>query len=97
LSSRKTTRSFQVRDLETWEKFLELCRKEGTSGSEKLEELVSSYVKDHDPGNPQRDIRIYSRPAAPKVLCQENCVTGVEKYWSSCSLRKRYICRLDSY
>jgi len=94
LASRDTTRSFCIRDLEAWKAFVELCRKEGSSASAKLEEFIQQYVRDHNPGNPQTDLRIYSRPAAPKVVCPINCVTGVERYgFQDCRERRRYICR----
>lgn len=37
----------------TWDKFLEICKREGSSGSKKLREFIIEYVHQHEPGNPQ--------------------------------------------
>jgi hypothetical protein len=38
---------------ELWRKFLSICRREGSSGSERLTEFIRRYVEVHAPGNPQ--------------------------------------------
>jgi len=40
--------------LPVWTKFIEICDREGSSGSEKIREYVRDYVREHEPGNPQR-------------------------------------------
>jgi hypothetical protein len=37
-----------------------ICRREGSSGSEKLMEFIRRYVEVHAPGNPQTVINSYS-------------------------------------
>ena len=51
LSRRK--REFYGPGDELWRKFLMICRREGSSGSEKLTEFIRRYVEVHAPGNPQ--------------------------------------------
>jgi len=93
VSHRKVTRSFQVRILETWEKFLEICEKEGTSGSEKLEELLTQYVKDHWPGNPQRDLGVFLSPSPRRTVCPDGERGLCPTRYRICVLRKRYACK----
>jgi len=40
----------------TWEKFLEITRRDGQSASELIRIWVEGYVQRKDPGNPQRPI-----------------------------------------
>lgn len=44
----------------TWDKFLEICERDGQSGSELIRVWVEGYVKRKDPGNPQRPITAYA-------------------------------------
>ena len=37
-----------------------ICRREGSSGSEKLTEFIRRYVEVHAPGNPQTMMNIYA-------------------------------------
>jgi len=45
---------------ELWHKFLMICRREGSSGSEKLTEFIRRYVEVHSPGNPQTVMNSYT-------------------------------------
>ena len=45
---------------ELWKKFLSICRREGSSGSERLTEFVRRYVEVHGPGNPQTVMNSYA-------------------------------------
>jgi hypothetical protein len=45
---------------ELWRKFLSICRREGSSGSEVLTELIRRYVEVHAPGNPQKVMNSYA-------------------------------------
>jgi len=44
----------------TWEKFLEICERDGQSASELIRIWVEGYVHRKDPGNPQRPITAYA-------------------------------------
>ena len=44
----------------TWAKFLEICQRDGQSGSELIRVWVEGYVKRKDPGNPQRPITAWA-------------------------------------
>jgi len=54
MSDKKRSTVYVVADV--WKKFRELCEKEGTSASQKIEEWVLQYVREHYPGNPQLTI-----------------------------------------
>ena len=54
---------------ELWRKFLSICRREGSSGSERLTEFISRYVEVHAPGNPQTLMTSY---AANGSITREN-------------------------
>ena len=43
-----------------WRKFLMICHREGSSGSEKLTEFIRRYVEVHAPGNPQTIMNSYA-------------------------------------
>jgi len=45
---------------ELWRKFLLICRREGSSESEKLTEFIGRYVEVHAPGNPQTLMTSYA-------------------------------------
>jgi len=45
---------------ELWRKFLSICKREGSSGSEKLTEFIRRYVEVHAPGNPQTVMNSYA-------------------------------------
>ncbi|GAH48039.1 unnamed protein product, partial [marine sediment metagenome] len=44
----------------TWEKFLEICERDGQSASSLIRIWVEGYVHRKDPGNPQRPITAYA-------------------------------------
>jgi hypothetical protein len=44
----------------TWDKFLEICHRDGQPASELIRIWVEGYVKRKDPGNPQRPITAYA-------------------------------------
>ena len=44
----------------TWKKFLEICKRDGQSGSGLIRVWVEGYVHRKDPGNPQRPITAYA-------------------------------------
>ena len=45
---------------ELWRRFLSVCRREGSSGSERLTEYIRRYVEVHAPGNPQTVMNSYA-------------------------------------
>ena len=45
---------------ELWRKFLSVCRREGSSGSERLTGYIRRYVEVHAPGNPQTVMNSYA-------------------------------------
>jgi hypothetical protein len=45
---------------ELWRRFLSICRREGSSGSERLTEFIRRYVEVHAPGNPQTVMNSYA-------------------------------------
>ncbi|MHA1278523.1 MAG: hypothetical protein ACTSQ8_15125 [Candidatus Helarchaeota archaeon] len=59
LSRRK--REFYGPGDELWRKFLTICRREESSGSEKLTEFIRRYVEVHAPGNPQTVMNSYAK------------------------------------
>jgi hypothetical protein len=46
---------------ELWRRFLSICRREGSSGSERLTEFIRRYVEVHAPGNPQTVMNSYAQ------------------------------------
>ena len=46
---------------ELWRRFLSICRREGSSGSERLTEFIRRYVEVHGPGNPQTVMNSYAQ------------------------------------
>jgi len=57
---------------EAWETFREICRRDGVSASEKIEEWIQRYNLLHAPGNPQQRLdRLLRQPKAYKAkpLC----------------------------
>jgi len=55
-------RSFYIpRDfLRTWEKFLQIAKREGRKASIIIRDFIAHYVEVHDPGNPQARITSYA-------------------------------------
>jgi len=51
-------RSIYVLDTE-WKEFLEICKREGESGSQKLRDYMRNYNQIHRIGNPQRLLESY--------------------------------------
>ena len=45
---------------ELWRRFLSICRREGSSGSERLTDYIRRYVEIHGPGNPQTVMNSYA-------------------------------------
>jgi hypothetical protein len=45
---------------ELWRRFLYICRRKGSSGSERLTEFIRRYVEVHAPGNPQTVMNSYA-------------------------------------
>lgn len=43
----------------TWERFLEICERDGQSASELIRVWVEGYVARKDPGNPQRPLTAF--------------------------------------
>jgi hypothetical protein len=57
---------------ETWQTFREICRREGITASEKIEEMIHRYNLLHSPGNPQQRLdRLLQRQKTyrAKPLC----------------------------
>lgn len=44
----------------TWQKFLDICSRDGQSASELVRIWVEGYVARKDPGNPQRPLTAYT-------------------------------------
>jgi len=59
------TRSTIYVDPTLWRKFRELCVREGESCSEKIEEWIREYVRQHEPGNPQMLITKFTTGSEP--------------------------------
>lgn len=51
--------------LQIWTKFMEICDREGSSGSEKVRDFVRAYVRRHEPGNPQTRLDTIIERGAP--------------------------------
>lgn len=66
-----------------WAKFMEICEREGSSGSEKIREFVREYVRRHEPGNPQTRLDVILRRGAPPYK-PPSC--------DSCNQPAEYIC-----
>ena len=57
---------------EVWKDFLQICKREGMNGSQKLEMFMQTYNQEHKVGNPQLLIVHYVKPEQPqpmRVLC----------------------------
>lgn len=54
---------------ELWKKFLSICKREGSSGSERLTEYITRYVEIHAPGNPQTVMNSFAENG---TITQEN-------------------------
>ncbi len=55
-----------------WKEFVKICRREGKSGSDILDEFINQYVQRHRSGNPQLLISSYldfDEPQPIRVLC----------------------------
>ena len=61
--SRKGPRSFRIYGpghfKYTWEKYLEICDRDGTSASKEIRQFVEGQVSKRDPGNPQTTLGTY--------------------------------------
>ena len=55
-----------------WEKFKKICKREGSSASEKLREFIMAYVDAHDHGNPQTLLDRYSKGGPTSTGTQES-------------------------
>jgi len=71
MSTRKIIRSFSIRP-ELWEQFMKLVRQEqasrpAESASQKIEEWIETYVRQHSPGNPQRPLTVYLGEPTPTL------------------------------
>ena len=64
---------------ETWEKFKEICRREGSTVSEKLREFVFDYVRVHEPGNPQLRLDVIMQDGGPKDPACSECGDPAER------------------
>lgn len=56
-----------------WKEFLKICKREGKSASDRVDEFVKMYVQQHKAGNPQLLMSHYVMPeeATPmRVLCR---------------------------
>ena len=68
-----------------WDKFMEICDREGSSSSAKVRDFIRDYVRRHEPGNPQTRIdKIMERRAPP----------GQPPRCSQCDQPATYICFL---
>jgi len=68
-----------------WEDFMRICRREGSSASEKLTGYVEQYVMVHAPGNPQTLIPSYAENGAVTLenlegRLRQQCVDHANKY-----------------
>jgi hypothetical protein len=96
MSSRKTPVCFKVRDLESWRRFKELCEREGSSMSEKLEEWILQYVREHWPGNPQLPLSKWLEACPTKKICVEGERGLCPQRPDLCVLRRRYACKFEA-
>lgn len=53
MSEKRSSRQFYGPAGRTWDDFKRICKREGSSASEKLTSYVEQYVIIHAPGNPQ--------------------------------------------
>lgn len=44
---------YRVNEERLWRRFLEICKREGRSGSQVILKLMFQYVQEHEKGNPQ--------------------------------------------
>ena len=57
-------------DVDEWQSFKEICRREDEPMSQKLEDWIRQYVMVHKKGNPQLMIETFlPEKAEPRVLC----------------------------
>ena len=65
-------------DLETWKILKDIAKREGRSVAQVVREQVESYVRLHEPGNPQQRldtvIRLGKKYVAPKVCGFKDCL-----------------------
>ena len=76
----------------TWDKFIEICRREGSSASKKLREFIIEYVADHEPGNPQLKLDRVLEDGGPRGPVCDVC-GQVAKYRVNLPGRQLYRCR----
>ena len=68
-----------------WEDFMRICKREGSSASEKLTGYVEQYVMVHAPGNPQTLIPSFAEDGAVTLenlegRLRQQCVDHAGKY-----------------
>jgi hypothetical protein len=65
-------------DLETWKTLRDIAQREGRSIAQIVREQVETYVRLHEPGNPQQRldtiVRLGKKYVAPKVCDFKNCL-----------------------
>jgi len=86
-------RSIWLRDKEEWEKFVELCRKEGVPVSEKIRQWISTHVQEHWPGNPQTPLSRYLGVEVSKRICPDGERGLCPQRPALCVLRRRFACK----
>ena len=64
---------------ETWETFKEICRREGSTASEKIRELIFEYVRVHEPGNPQTRLDVILKDGGPEGPVCNECGSPAER------------------
>jgi hypothetical protein len=92
----RVIRTFSMPEIKSYNKFKELCEREGSNVSSKLYEYIKQYVADHSPGNPQRHLGVYLNPAPRDVVCpmwnRDMLSCGQHTFVDVCPLSKRYKC-----
>jgi hypothetical protein len=103
LSKRRDIRNIYIPEgfREVWDKFLEICRREGSSGSDKIRDLITEYVRAHEPGNPQTRLDLIlerggppSQPPSCSYCAKEARYVGYLKDGLFTPARPIYLCEL---
>ena len=74
-----------------WKKFVEICKRDNSSAGEKIRDYVATFVRLHDPGNPQQLIVTFLKGekayVAPKCFV---CGAGATCFVVNLQNQKRY-------
>jgi len=56
----------------TWQKYLEICERDGTNASREIRKFVEGQVAKRDPGNPQRTLGTYVEGHEDELLARRS-------------------------